>query len=248
MRSNYRSELPRNSLMLWYVCIFAWFCHGLGMGVGLTLTNIITSPEIPARGGESESGKGLVMAPFSHSSPRRGFPIFLLLSCQATWRLPAPSSSDLSLNPSSCCCLPPPARLPSFLPSVFHACLCVLHCDVTFSDEMAAVVTYVAAQSTTPKRRPTTPLSSSSSSSSSSSIPCVAQSQRIPHFVFSSRFMFPFGNVVRPSLSRGRCGVTVRQHGGLIFFRLGVASCTAGRPVANAGTATATAAAAVCSR
>ena len=30
---------------------------------------------------------------------------------------PAPSSSDLSLNPSSCCCLPPPARLPSFRPS-----------------------------------------------------------------------------------------------------------------------------------
>ena len=87
------------------------------------------------------------------------FPPFLplpsLLSC---YHETPPSSSDLSLNPSSCCCCH--RRNPPSLPSVFHARLCVLHCDVTFSDEMAAVaaaadvvvVTCVAAQSTTPQR------------------------------------------------------------------------------------------------
>ena len=159
---------------------------------------------------------------FPIHTPPASRPQLPLLSC---YHAPPPSSCDLSLNPSSCCCRrrTPDTRLPLFRPSlspsVFVSSIAMSRSPMrrwTDADDASCV----AAQSTTPKR---------ATAVATTALPFT-------HFIFVSRFMFPFCYVVvRPSVRVGAPRTAVSSFSD---WDWGWPSASAGRgpPVAAAAT------------
>ena len=126
-----------------------------------------------------------------------------LLSC---YHAPPPSSCDLSLNPSSCCCRrrTPDTRLPLFRPSlspsVFVSSIAMSRSPMRRWTDGRRIVRCrpIDYTQTSNRRRHNGP--------------------SLPHFIFVSRFMFPFCYFV----VRQFCVGAPAADGGLIFFRLGL--------------------------